>query len=95
MLAAEADGLEQSISDIKSEIEKYKGKSNNVENQRKRILKDLEAKLEKAETKADHYDEKYKQAMNVVVVLKKGIENLFSRIGCYTEGFAEMLATKG
>ena len=42
-LAAEADGLEQSISDIKSEIEKYKGKSNNVENQRKRILKDLEA----------------------------------------------------
>ena len=94
-LAAEADGLEQSISDIKSEIEKYKGKSNNVENQRKRILKDLEAKLEKAETKADHYDEKYKQAMNVVVVLKKGIENLFSRIGCYTEGFAEMLGNQG
>merc|ERR1711991_224166 len=94
-LAAEADGLEQSISDIKLEIEKYKGKSNNVENQRKRILKDLEAKLEKAETKADHYDEKYKQAMNVVTVLKKGIENLFSRIGCYTEGFAEMLGNQG
>ena len=94
-LAAEADGLEQSISDIKLEIEKYKGKSNNAENQRKRILKDLEAKLEKAETKADHYDEKYKEAMNVVTVLKKGIENLFSRIGCYTEGFAEMLGNQG
>ena len=51
--------------------------------------------LEKAETKADHYDEKYKQAMNVVIVLKKGIENLFSRIGCYTEGFAEMLGNQG
>ena len=94
-LAAEADNMEQSISDIKAEIEKYKGKSNNTENQRKRILKSLEAKLEKAESKAEHYDSRYKEAMSVVTLLKKGIEGLFSRIGCYTEGFAEMLGNQG
>ena len=94
-LAAEADHMEQSIGDIRAEIEKYKGKTNSTENQRKRILKDLEAKLEKAEHKADHYDSKYKEAMSVVTLLKKGVETLFTQIGCYTEGFAEMLGNQG
>ena len=58
-------------------------------------MKNLEAKLEKAESKADHYDSRYKEAIGVVTLLKKGVENLFSRIGCYSEGIAEMLGNQG
>ena len=44
-LNQEIEKLEEQISDIKNEIEKYKGQGVNTDNQRKKILKDLEAGL--------------------------------------------------
>jgi chaperonin cofactor prefoldin len=74
--------LEGQISEIKAEIEKYKGQGMNTENQRKKILKDLEDKLEKTEAKSKQYDEKYQAAQKTVNALKEGIQSIFIKIGC-------------
>lgn len=83
--------LEGQISEIKAEIEKYKGQGMNTENQRKKILKDLEDKLEKTEAKSKQYDEKYQAAQKTVNALKEGIQSIFIKIGCDKMPQAESL----
>ena len=83
--------LEVQIAEIKSEIEKYKGQGMNTENQRKKILKDLEDKLEKTEAKSKQYDEKYQAAQKTVNALKVGIQSIFIKIGCDKMPQAESL----
>ena len=65
-LNTDIERLEEQIADIKGEIEKYKGQGVNTENQRKKILKDLEDKLSKTEAKSQQYDEKYQAAQKTV-----------------------------
>ena len=48
-LNGECEKLEEQIADIRSEIEKYKGQGLNTDNQRKKILKDLEERLARTE----------------------------------------------
>eukprot|EP00965_Chrysotila_dentata_P004421 143325-Pleurochrysis_carterae.AAC.3 len=51
-LNTECEKLEEQISELKSEIDKYKGQGLNTDNQRKKILKDLEDRLQRTEAKA-------------------------------------------
>ena len=76
-LNTDIERLEEQIAEIKSEIEKYKGQGVNTENQRKKILKDLEDKLSKTEAKSQQYDEKYQAAQKTVNALKIGITSIF------------------
>ena len=87
----EIEKLEVQITDIKSEIEKYRGQGVNTENQRKKILKDLEDKLQKTEAKSQQYDEKYQVAQKTVNALKVGIQSIFYKIGCEKMPQSEML----
>mmetsp|Transcript_28818 Transcript_28818/g.35017 ORF Transcript_28818/g.35017 Transcript_28818/m.35017 type:complete len:526 (-) Transcript_28818:1065-2642(-) len=87
--------LEEQIADIKSEIEKYKGQGVNTDNQRKKILKDLEERLQKTEAKAELYEQKYAAAMKTVNALKVGIWNIFNKIGCNTPATRELLGEGG
>ena len=87
----EIEKLEEQIADIKSEIEKYKGQGVNTENQRKKILKDLEDKLHKTEAKSQQYDDKYQAAQKTVNALKVGINSIFYKIGCDEMPQSEML----
>ena len=80
-LNAECEKLEEQIADIKAEIEKYKGQGLNTDNQRKKILKDLEERLAKTEAKADQYDKKYEAAMRTVNALKVGVQRSSPRSG--------------
>eukprot|EP01052_Picozoa_sp_SAG31_P030700 SAG31_NODE_3171_length_4590_cov_5.721443_5_plen_122_part_00 len=79
-LNTDIERLEEQIAEIKSEIEKYKGQGVNTENQRKKILKDLEDKLSKTEAKSQQYDEKYQAAQKTVNALKIGITSIFHKI---------------
>jgi chromosome segregation ATPase len=81
-LNTDIERLEEQIAEIKGEIEKYKGQGVNTENQRKKILKDLEDKLQKTEAKSHQYDEKYQAAQKTVNALKVGIQSIFHKIGC-------------
>eukprot|EP00736_Rhodelphis_marinus_P009779 Rmarinus@m.17933 len=94
-LNQEIEKLEEQIAEIKGEIERYKGQGLTTDNQRKKILKELEEKLQTTEAKAEQYDLKYGQAMKTVNALKHGIWNIFSKIGCNTPEVREMLGNQG
>lgn len=94
-LNGECEKLEEQISDIKAEIEKYKGQGLNTDNQRKKILKDLEDRLARTEMKAEQYEKKYDAAMKTVNALKVGIQSIFTKIGCNTPANMEMLGNEG
>jgi len=94
-LNGECEKLEEQISEIRSEIEKYKGQGLNTDNQRKKILKDLEERLARTEAKAEQYEKKYEAAMKTVNALKVGIASIFKKIGCDTPANLEMLGNEG
>ena len=73
-LNSEVESLEDQIADIRKEIEKYKGQGQSTDNQKKRVLEDLEQKLRHTEAKAEQYEARASQAMNTVNVLKQGIQ---------------------
>mmetsp|Transcript_15605 Transcript_15605/g.39598 ORF Transcript_15605/g.39598 Transcript_15605/m.39598 type:complete len:80 (+) Transcript_15605:1660-1899(+) len=62
----EVEKLEEQNAELRVEIEKYKGQGGNTENQRKKLLKDLEDKLAKTEAKAAQYEEKALKATKTV-----------------------------
>eukprot|EP00696_Hemimastix_kukwesjijk_P008471 gnl/Hemi2/20706_TR6859_c0_g1_i1.p1 gnl/Hemi2/20706_TR6859_c0_g1~~gnl/Hemi2/20706_TR6859_c0_g1_i1.p1 ORF type:complete len:593 (-),score=128.81 gnl/Hemi2/20706_TR6859_c0_g1_i1:134-1912(-) len=71
-LQTEKTKIEENIAECKQEIERWRG--SNTDHLRKRILLDLEEKVKKAESKADQYEAKYNEAMQLVLAVKPGIE---------------------
>merc|ERR1711959_664108 len=94
-LTSEIEKLEEQISDIKAEVDKYRGQDMNSDHQRKKILKDLEEKLGRTETKAEQYDAKFAQSTKILSSLKDGIHAIFSNIGCNMNGVSDVLGTGG
>lgn len=94
-LTNEIEKLEDSIATIKAEIVKYKGNGQNADNERKKLLSELEAKLQKTDSKAVQYEDKYHEAMKTVNKLKEGIQSIFNKIGCANIVPPEMLGTAG
>ena len=72
-LNQEIDALEEQISNVKGEIEKYRGDGVGGDGARKKQLKELSDKLLATERKADAYETKHKDAMKTVLQLKDGI----------------------
>merc|ERR1711988_1981888 len=94
-LTSEIEKLEEQIQDIKAEVEKYRGQDMNSDHQRKKILKDLEEKLGRTETKAEQFDAKFAQSTKILSSLKDGIHAIFTNIGCNMNGVSEVLGTGG
>jgi hypothetical protein len=65
---------------IKFEIDKFKGKGDAVENQRKKILSDLEERLQETERRAVKYEENYKTIVNTIAIMKTGIHAVLERL---------------
>eukprot|EP00899_Mesostigma_viride_P003312 jgi/Mesvir1/12982/Mv05993-RA.1 len=94
-LNQEIEKLEEQITEIKAEIDKYKGQGVSTDNQRKKILKELEERLQKTEAKAEVYEQKHAAAQRTVNALKQGIQAIFNKIGCNTPAVMEMLGDQG
>jgi len=94
-LSAEAERLESTIAETRSEIEKYKGHGVDTVNQRKRMLKSVEKNLEVTEKKAEEYGDKHHEVLVILEKLRDGVQRLFTRIGCYSPEVAEMLGDQG
>jgi chromosome segregation ATPase len=94
-LSNDIESLEAQITDIKSEIDKYKGQGLSNDNQRKKILKDLEEKLSKTELRAEQFELEYQQALKKVNSIKASIENIFNLIDCNINECQELLGTQG
>lgn len=81
-LSNDMEKLEMQITDIKSEIEKYKGSGVSTDNQRKRLMKELEQKLERTEVRVKEYEKKHNNTNSTVDSLKAGILALYQRLEC-------------
>lgn len=94
-LSAECDRMEKHVVEIKGEVEKLKGNGMNADNQRKKMLKELEDRLRAVETEVELYERKCEAATKTVNALKAGIMLIFTRIGCATPSNLELLGTDG
>ena len=78
---SEIERLEHHISDMRNQIEKYRGQGMSTDTQRKKNLRTLEEKLVKTGKKVEEYDARYQSAKRVLDQLKNGIHSIFTRIG--------------
>jgi len=92
---SEIERLEHSISDMRNQIEKYRGQGMSSDTQRKKTIRDLEEKLAKTDKKADEYDARYQVAMRTINQLKNGIHSIFTRIGATSSSVDELLGNQG
>jgi hypothetical protein len=69
-LSNEMEKLEEQISEVKNEIEKYKGQGIHTDSERKKLLVELEGKLTKTEGKANQYEEKYQSVNNKQICIQ-------------------------
>jgi coiled-coil domain-containing protein 63/114 len=92
---SEIERLEHSITDMRNQIEKYRGQGMSTDTQRKKALRDLNHKLDRTEKKADEYDSRYQRAVRTIAQLKNGIHSIFTRIGAASTSVEEMLGNQG
>jgi len=93
-LSAQIEKYEDSIKQVNAEIEKYKPAVDEMakngrldaDNHRKKLLKELQTELVKTESKSQHYEENYQEAMTAINALKAGIQRVFVKIGCVDTG---------
>lgn len=91
----EVEKLEEQITEIRADIEKYKGQGGQNDRQRKKLLKDLEDRLASTEAKAEQYEAKAQKAAKTVAQLEQGIQSIFNKIGCDKSALSEMLGSTG
>lgn len=81
-LSSEMERLDESIGEIKAELEKYSGEGSAQDSRRKVIMADLEDQLAKTEAKAAQYEKRHQEAVATVQALKSGIASVYERLGC-------------
>jgi chromosome segregation ATPase len=92
---SEIERLEHSISEMRNQIEKYRGQGMSSDTQRKKALRDLEDRLSRTEKHADEYDSRFQRAVRTISHLKQGIHSIFTRIGAASTSVEEMLGNQG
>ncbi len=73
---SDIEATELAIAETKLETEKFKGQGVSTDTQRKRVLKELEEKLEKTTAAADAYERKHQAASKTIGQLKTGISSV-------------------
>lgn len=87
----EIEALNEQIADIRNEIEKFKLQGIELEDQRKKILKELEDKQAGSSKEADEYEQKNKEISKILDQLRAGIDSLFNKINCDRSAIDDML----
>lgn len=95
-LNKQIEELEHKVGNVESEVEKYRGQGANSENQRKRILQELDERLQKTNQKADQYEQRQNNAQKILQHLKLGIQTICERLGADSSSdLQEVLGTEG
>jgi len=93
-LSSQIEKYQESIDEINKEIQQYQTKEADVtEDKRKALIKDLTTQQKNTEQKHANTSDNYGTAMESVTALKKGILNIFNKLGC--EDSAGMLGYNG
>ena len=88
-MTSEIEKLEKSISKIKKEIEDYKLQGIRTEEQKKKLMSELEVRISHTEARAEAYEKKNNKLMSTITSLKPSIENLLEKIGLNTSPLSE------
>jgi len=75
-LNKEIERLELQITNVKTQIAKVQGDGFNADTQRKKILDELQKKLDSTEGKIQFYDAKYSKCLETVDSLKSGVHDI-------------------
>ena len=92
---SEIERLEHSISNMRNQIEKYKGQGMSTDTQLKKTVRDLDVRTKRTDKKADEYEARYNLALRTIGQLKNGIQSIFTRIGATATSVDEMLGNQG
>eukprot|EP00949_MAST-11_sp_MAST-11-sp1_P003478 g3478.t1 len=82
ILNQDIEKLDVQISEAKGEIEKYRGQGADTDSQRKKILRDLEQKLQRTNSRILDYNARYDESAQVLNDVKEKVKMVFERIGC-------------
>ncbi|KAL9656853.1 hypothetical protein ABK040_004387 [Willaertia magna] len=94
-LNSEVEKLEEQIAELEEEIKKFKGEGINSESQRKKVLADIQDKINETNMKTELYQKKYENSLKTIDVIAKGIEKIFTTLECDATSVSEMLGTSG
>ena len=81
-LNEEIEKLDISIAEVKGEIDKYRGQDSESDNQRKKILRELEGRLARTGENRVTTDKRHQDAMHVLTEIKEEVLNVYEAIGC-------------
>jgi hypothetical protein len=81
-LVAELEACDGGAADLRAEIERYKGSDRGADTQRRKLAKDLEAKVRAAEARAEAFGKQHDGAAALIASLGRSVEELCAKIGC-------------
>ncbi|XP_078335356.1 coiled-coil domain-containing protein 63-like isoform X2 [Crassostrea virginica] len=90
----EIETLHEQIEEKNNEIEKFKLQGIELEDQRKKILKELEEQQLVCSQEADDYSKKNKEISKILDQLRAGIDSLFNKINCDRSAIDDMLGAQ-
>lgn len=91
----EIEKLEDQISAIKAETEKYKAAGEAWDKSKNLQMAGVEDRLAASESKADLYAKRFDAASSTVELLKNSVQDIFSKLGCDTAAVRELLGEDG
>lgn len=94
-LSNDIENTEQQINEMKAELANYMGQGETTDNQRKKILNELEERLMKTEKKAAQLELEYQNSIKKVDMIKAGVESIFATLGCSSDEYDDLLGTQG
>ncbi|GMH54021.1 hypothetical protein TL16_g01588 [Triparma laevis f. inornata] len=91
----EIEKLEEQVLNLRKEEAKYSQESgDDVINQHKQILKELETKLQVSENQAEKFEFKCNNAQKTIESLKRGIQTMFEKLECKSDMLADSTVTE-
>jgi chromosome segregation ATPase len=81
-LNSEVEKAEESLLELRIEIDRYQGNDRGADTQRRKHAKEIEGRVRATEARSEEYDAKWTAASTLIAQLGSAIEELCERIGC-------------
>ena len=89
-LNQETEKLEESASELRGEIDKFEGADSVADAQRKRRVKELEARIGGGAANTKQVEERLESTSATRSTLRAGIKSAYDKLGCDTESNREL-----
>ena len=94
-LNMEIEKGEEALAELKQESDKYKGQDKGAASQRKRLIKELQERVNEVDGRTSAADEQLRQTSHAVAQIARSIEGLCNKLGCQSSLLEEMGAEGG